>query len=206
VKYVSAAFQKHFSMGVGEAREKAALQAFEDALRGNNDLLGSIIEETSDVFGGDVSAAFRIYCLGKNVKNLLMWAHYADGHKGICIEFDTNNEVFSTAYRVEYVTEYPVWRLYDPKQTFFHLLTKVKDWEYEQEFRLIAQERQGTINQECLTANGNLLEISENAIRSIIVGCNAPFKDVQSIVRDSAPNIPLRKAKRIPNRYELEIG
>jgi hypothetical protein len=30
----------------------------------------------------------RIACFCKNVRNLLMWSHYADGLRGFCIEFD----------------------------------------------------------------------------------------------------------------------
>ena len=36
-----------------------------------------------------------------------MWAHYADGHKGLCLEFDANNVPFRNVDKVNYKTEYP---------------------------------------------------------------------------------------------------
>jgi hypothetical protein len=29
-----------------------------------------------------------IYCVSTNYDDVLMWSHYADSHKGICLEFD----------------------------------------------------------------------------------------------------------------------
>lgn len=31
----------------------------------------------------------RVSCFAENCDSLLMWAHYADSHKGYCIEYDT---------------------------------------------------------------------------------------------------------------------
>ncbi len=31
-----------------------------------------------------------IYSLSKNYKDGLLWAHYSEGHKGFCIEYDLN--------------------------------------------------------------------------------------------------------------------
>lgn len=36
-----------------------------------------------------------IFCLCEESKNLLMWAHYAQDHKGFIVEFDTGHEFFS---------------------------------------------------------------------------------------------------------------
>jgi hypothetical protein len=30
---------------------------------------------------------FKVFCLSKKFDNILMWSHYADDHKGICIGF-----------------------------------------------------------------------------------------------------------------------
>ena len=31
-----------------------------------------------------------VACFTTELNNILMWSHYADGHKGFCLEFDTN--------------------------------------------------------------------------------------------------------------------
>ena len=33
------------------------------------------------------SGDFRIFCLTPQNESLLMWAHYADSHRGICLQF-----------------------------------------------------------------------------------------------------------------------
>lgn len=36
-----------------------------------------------------------VCCFSEKWDDLLMWAYYADGHKGFCLEFDTNYEPFT---------------------------------------------------------------------------------------------------------------
>jgi hypothetical protein len=49
-----------------------------------------------DAFAGFSKAAQqgiadrRIYCLTPHADSILMWSHYADNHKGICLEFSTS--------------------------------------------------------------------------------------------------------------------
>lgn len=67
-----------------------------------------------------------------------MWSHYADNHRGICLEFDTANPLFSEALGVVYCSEYPRWLPHEMERIAFEmLLTKAEDWKYEREFRII---------------------------------------------------------------------
>jgi hypothetical protein len=86
---------------------------------------------------------YRVYCLGPDSGNLLMWAHYADNHRGVCLEFDTRDEVMCFPLRVEYSAQFPVMRAYttDLVDNLVPLLSKSDVWAYEREYRLIAQER-----------------------------------------------------------------
>ena len=106
----------------------------------------------------------RIYSLASSdavdyIENShLMWAHYADGHKGFCIEF--NEGILSdfplcktgkanTSIKVEYPEELKYEELtFNDKgqlmENIDYVLTKVisrkhKLWEYEQEVRLISK-------------------------------------------------------------------
>ena len=45
---------------------------------------------------------WRIYCLTPHADSVLMWAHYAEKHQGICLEFDARTEQVGRAYRVLY--------------------------------------------------------------------------------------------------------
>lgn len=81
--------------------------------------------------------------------NLLLWAHYASGHSGICIQFSASElahgEFFGNILPVEYEIELPVVSFYRDnqiQQVRKHLLTKSRDWAYEYEWRIIVKNRQ----------------------------------------------------------------
>src|SRR5438876_4345329 len=49
-----------------------------------------------------------IYSMTADPASLLIWSHYADAHKGICVEFSTGLWPFNLAWKVIYSSEYPV--------------------------------------------------------------------------------------------------
>ena len=72
-----------------------------------------------------------------------MWSHYANDHKGICLEFANNNPLIRHARPVHYKKIYPEWtpQSYGPGNDANALelvLTKAMDWWYEREWRIIA--------------------------------------------------------------------
>lgn len=85
-------------------------------------------------------------CLTEKPQNLLMWAHYADHHRGAVIEFDENHEFFNRRVgpqdefrhfrKVSYTGSRPTVFLNDSTAVEFFYF-KSKEWEYEQEWRLI---------------------------------------------------------------------
>jgi hypothetical protein len=66
-----------------------------------------------------------------------MWSHYADGHKGIALHFDSHAAPFDTVFAVEvrYAERYPEYSLFDPEPVA--LYTKSTLWYYEEEYRVI---------------------------------------------------------------------
>lgn len=85
-----------------------------------------------------------VSCLCENKDDLLMWAHYADGHKGFCLEFDGSQEPFSKARKVSYADSVPLVNpmklLLDPEHFApleAMMLVKSTHWAYEQEWRLL---------------------------------------------------------------------
>lgn len=49
---------------------------------------------TEDEICENLKKSFYVLSLSRSYQNLLMWAHYADMHKGVVIEFDENSPVF----------------------------------------------------------------------------------------------------------------
>ncbi|MBU2590791.1 MAG: DUF2971 domain-containing protein [Nitrospinae bacterium] len=71
---------------------------------------------------------------------LLMWVHYADNAKGICLEFECNlgDEKIR---KVDYVEKRPLINFYDRHNEIENIIyTKSIKWEYEDEWRDVKKE------------------------------------------------------------------
>ena len=159
----------------------------------------------------DIQGRYRVYCLTTEPADTLMWSHYAENHTGICLEFRCDNAVLSSALKVRYCKTYPPLDLADndPQTALLPLLAKAKDWSYEDEYRLIAQEESAALNRDSLIAKNNLLRLPDDVLTSIIVGCVAPRSTRQAvaeIVMASGQRIEVQEARRMPNHYSLTIA
>jgi len=77
----------------------------------------------------------------------LMWSHYADEHRGLCIEYDMNDHQCAHIKPVDYrrtrsikITELMQWKLHqsaEAKQSVLdtYFFAKSSQWEYEKEWR-----------------------------------------------------------------------
>jgi len=88
-----------------------------------------------------------VCCLSALNDHLLMWGHYADGHRGFCLQFDTAEDpMFERATEVHYSRDLPTVSIQDslgtpnPELITKVLATKHEDWSYEREWRVIHQE------------------------------------------------------------------
>jgi len=85
--------------------------------------------------------AVRIVSLSKRNDKTLMWSHYADGHKGIVIGIEINENQFDV--RPVIYGELPTIKEEDiGEDTYKELLsTKLSPWFYEEEVRILAKRR-----------------------------------------------------------------
>jgi hypothetical protein len=145
----------------------------------------------------------RLYCLTPDPCSTLMWSHYADNHRGICLEFDTANLLFSEALEVAYRSEYPRWVPHEMEQIAFEMfLMKAEDWKHEKEFRII-----GGVNSEKdhLNLDGDWLRLPPGALQSVIVGCEANYDAVHNVVSNHSTDVSVRRVVRRRNEFRLEI-
>lgn len=92
-----------------------------------------------------ITANFGVACFSGTMNNLLMWSHYADNHRGLCLIYRPAHDIsgaISSAMEVIYQRDYPKVRVVDLKKggeqlVSSLLLTKALDWKYEQEYRVI---------------------------------------------------------------------
>lgn len=83
-----------------------------------------------------------VACFTEKVDDLLMWAHYADGHRGFCLEFDTALGPFEKVQPVTYCDHYPkidvvAAALGTKAMSLPILTTKSMDWSREKEWRVL---------------------------------------------------------------------
>lgn len=127
-----------------------------------------------------------VYCLSEIRDNILMWSHYANAHRGICIGFETTIHQNSLCIRtndpqlanhtddslrsfvpvseVKYRREYPepCDALRDQAADLVRFMeTKGTDWKYEQERRVILPYAE---------INKRVIHYDKSALKEVILG------------------------------------
>lgn len=163
-------------------------------------------KQLSVEFQGEMVADLRMSCFSTDPANLLMWAHYGNCHRGICLEFDVKRNELAGAIKVDYTDDYPVLDMFDEDQDALlrsTTLVKSKCWEYESEYRLITRVSQppGTLR----LIDGRYY-FPPTALVGVILGCQiteAHRSIVLEWVRAANHEIRIRKARRHDERFEL---
>jgi hypothetical protein len=149
-----------------------------------------------------------IYCLCAAYSSVLMWSHYADSHRGICIEFEAHPLLFGAADKVRYSEDRPIADVADVysgrKEDAIRfrdasLLTKGADWSYEEEYRLLLRHVHGFI------------DFDAHLLTGIILGSRMQPEDEAKLVemaetREHQPKLyraVLHKTKNIIEREPL---
>lgn len=118
-------------------------------------------------------------------KNTLMWAHYADSHKGICIKYsfpsdftkmgsNSNCEYVTFFHDVNYQDTLPDVKSEEGISYLDAFFTKSKVWEYENELRLLY-----------FNPDNNDTYVSipmENSIEAVYFGVNCSSIDRKTII------------------------
>ncbi len=81
----------------------------------------------------EMGERFGLICFCKHWHNPLLWSHYADKHRGMCLAFDVDDRGLRL---VKYVEERLALKMPLTKESADELLfTKYRDWQYEEELR-----------------------------------------------------------------------
>jgi hypothetical protein len=142
---------------------------------------------------------------------MMMWSHYADGHKGFCFQFDESilMEVKeANLVRVQYDRSYPTFKelvseRYRHNWPAFFLTRKWDLWKKEDESRLISGAT-GPKAQIFKTP----LELPAGAVTAVILGCLMPARQ-KKVLRSWAAKakLPIKvlEAELKPDTYGLDI-
>jgi hypothetical protein len=143
-----------------------------------------------------------IFSMSAKRDNLLMWSHYADYHKGICLEFrTTGGKLFGCDLsKVDYQKQYPSFSVYDdinPDWMRKFLFTKSEDWKYEEEWRIIYRE-----------TGCQQFRPEDEELSGVILGARISKRSKELVLECLAQNnckAKLYQARECKDRFALDI-
>lgn len=82
--------ERHITWAVDICRRRTPMperdiEKMRTSLRNDLPNATELIRAISDSMAEAIDRQYRVYCLGPDAGNLLMWSHYADRHKGVCL-------------------------------------------------------------------------------------------------------------------------
>jgi hypothetical protein len=153
----------------------------------------------------------RMLCLCGNRERALMWAYYADRHRGVAIHLSPHVWPIAAAMRVSYTDRYPALPLSDRgdkrKITRAFALTKAKAWRHEAEYRVLVQDEDPQrfavdwIDQD--TAR-----LPATSVTGVTVGSlmdDAAVKQLVASAQAATPPLAVYRAITQRKRFKLEI-
>ena len=144
-----------------------------------------------------------ICCFSARSTHVLMWSHYADHHKGFCVEYDSGpgTDLRELAHQVRYSNTLPSLSLenFAPSRREDALdtmwLTKAAYWKYEKEWRV-------------MMPKGNRNYNAPSRVRSVTFGVRMSESDrvlVQQSLRHEE-GIRFKQATLVDGRFLLRVS
>lgn len=127
----------------------------------------------------EVFSSLRFACFTRRLDCNPMWAHYADNHRGVCLEFRfmrqqkeggfTMDPPFTGHYDVRYDTSFAqLGALENIGAAIQVLQTKHPDWAYEKELRFIKR------GDGAHPGVGGTVSFYKSSLTKVILGCKVP--------------------------------
>ena len=156
-----------------------------------------------------------IYCVTTDPKNNLMWSHYANSHKGFCIEWDARHiKANKIVYQEEIAkikaidilnAHYAITNNEDiSEQLLRSMNVKLSEWEYEKEYRVnLSKDSQHLIREKI--ENIRLVEFQPEWIKSIIFGYRTPQNAIDYITESLPSHINFKRIKIAEDKSSLSV-
>lgn len=166
----------------------------------------------------EVLPNLRVFSVSEDRDNLLMWAHYADEHRGVVLEFRVSAEIdnpLCIATKVAYPQTPPA--LFDDEEFLGYWFgtgtwdrgrislgryaaTKGSAWQHEREWRVWypVEPRQGPLYEDCA--------ICPNELVAVYLGCRISGPDQARILRtlnDRHRGVQAFVAQKAKGRFDL---
>lgn len=219
-KYASLSFEEFKQMAerLAPNSEQMLRQSIDDTLElaKSDDLMALTRKQIFKEFDESIG----VLSLTEKPDNLLMWAHYAQQHQGFVIEFDETNPYFDQKRRIDdefnhlRKVHYSVDRpqrasLMDVSDEDMFLI-KGKDWEYEQEWRMLRPLKDSDVKIPTPTGDVHLFSLPPECVKGIVLGARMSDKDTSEIVNliNNDPrynHVNIYQASVDERRFQLNI-
>ena len=171
--------------------------------------LQNLLDEMDSKLAEKMKTLFLVGCLCTSYKNRLMWSHYADSHKGFCIEYDFSEPEDEILQKLPLPVVYSEKRPSVPwkaaidnseenmeeayAEIMMGLLTKDKEWEYENEWRILIG---GTEDSELVMPK----------VSCIYLGASIEKENRDKVIAIAKErNIPVKQMKVDRGAYDLHV-
>jgi hypothetical protein len=162
-------------------------------------------EELGKIFRRDTVGKVGITCFSEHDDILLMWSHYANSHKGVCLTFDfsQDEQLFRLFFKVNYPDDYPSMNPYQShaQHIKFLMATKSQEWSYEKEIRVM---RDSDFHSKFRGA----IPYNPKALTEIKFGYKATeesIKTIQNLVKDKYPHVKLYRSQIRKQNFGVEF-
>jgi len=152
-----------------------------------------------------VTKRFAVVCLSATWQSPVMWAHYADKHKGLCLGFDVAgaSEVLYESKRLKHELDESQSGVRNAADLIkIAMTTKFKEWAYEKEWRGVCD-----LTHRQPDAEGHYFqEFCEGfALREVIIGarCKLSPSEVAALVGAIDHEVIIKKARPAFRRFEI---
>lgn len=181
----------------GSERHKRAQMAYQE----------NKFREISDIYKSNANR-FGVACFSRaGARNLLMWSHYADSHKGFCFIFHVPSSIdeLIRCLPVTYSDDYQTinWLKRPGLQTKLGeiLYRKSTAWRYEMEYRRVEYE-----------GAESLCSINPRGVIAVVLGTKASSREEQNLIgllqerRDKGlPSVKVFRSVLAHRKYRLEL-
>jgi len=150
----------------------------------------------------EMNEKFGLICFSEDWVNPLLWSHYADKHRGICLGFEVDKRILR---KITYVKERSALRLPLTNETADRVLwTKYWDWKYEEEWRswLQLDDREEGHYFYHFDSQPDLMQL-----RQVIVGplCDTTEADVKASLGSDGDGVRIIKARLAFKTFRVVI-
>lgn len=144
-----------------------------------------------------------VFSTSERFDSVVMWSHYANKHKGICLELDPSTLSQNISFlKIKYLSERPVINLFIDYKNANQISVQVKncEWKYEKEWRIVIATQDNTPQFPCE------ITLPEGMLTGVIMGERIKCA-VRDRVIDWSQHLPtppkLYKAKLDPDKFRI---